>query len=285
MGLGVMGAGMAGSLLRKGFPVAVYNRSPQRAQALVEKGARLASSPKDAASTADFIVSIVADDAASKAVWLGDHGALAGAKPGSVLVESSTLSPVWVRELAALAEKQKCEFLDAPVTGTKVHAEGGELYFLVGGDAATLEKFRPVIDATGRGFIHLGPTGSGATMKLVNNLLCGVQAASLGECLALAEREGLDVEKATTVLLNGAPGSPLVKAIAARMMRQNYSVNFSLKLMEKDLSYSLDEAGRKSASLKTVAAARDLFRDAIAKGYGEKDFSAVIEPLRGKRQA
>jgi 3-hydroxyisobutyrate dehydrogenase len=276
----VMGGGMAGCLLKAGYPLTVYNRSAERAKPLVAAGARLAATPREAAENAEVIISIVADDPASRAMWLGENGALAGAKPGSVLIESTTLSPTWARELAAKAAAQKCEFIDAPGTGTKPHAASGQLFFLAGGESAVIEKVRPVLMAMGRDVLHLGPTGSGAVMKLVNNLLCGVQAASLAECLALAEKEGLDAGKVSKVLLDGAPGSPLVKAVAARMTGRDYTVNFSMKLMEKDMNYALAEGERHAASLKTVEVARDLFHHAVEKGLGEKDFSAVIETLR-----
>lgn len=280
MGLGVMGAGMASRLLQAGFPLVVYNRSKERTTPLVQGGARLAASPRAAAEQAEIILSMVADDEASRSLWLGQNGALSGTRPGCVLIESSTLSPTWVRELSNHAAARQCAFLDAPVTGSKSHASAGELLFLVGGESSVVESVRPVFKAMGRDVLHMGPTGSGAVMKLVNNFLCGVQVASLGEALALVEKEGLDADKALGVLLNGAPGSPLVKAIAARMAGRDYSVNFSLKLMEKDLNYALAEADRQAASLKTVASARDLFHNAVQRGFGELDFSAVIEPLR-----
>jgi 3-hydroxyisobutyrate dehydrogenase len=145
VGLGIMGTGMANRLLSLNFPVTVYNRNQDRAVPLVSSGARLARSPREAASGAAIVISMVADDRASRAVWLGRDGVLAGARPGSVLIESSTLSVAWVKELAAAAAKQSCEFLDAPVTGTKPHAASGELVFIVGGTAATLDMARPVL--------------------------------------------------------------------------------------------------------------------------------------------
>ncbi len=181
LGVGTMGAGMAGRLLDAGFTVAVWNRHRDRTNALVARGARAADSPKAAASGADLVISMVADDAASRTVWLGPDGALAGAARGTVVIESSTLSPAWIGELAGHAAKAGCELLDAPVTGSRAHAASGELLFLVGGADATLERARPVLAAMGsRGIIHLGPTGSGARMKLINNFVCGVQAAALG---------------------------------------------------------------------------------------------------------
>src|SRR5208283_5707252 len=154
---------------------------------------------------------MVADDAASRNVWMGEQGALNGAPAGSVLIESSTLSGDWIQELAAKAAERGCKFLDAPVTGTKPHAASGELLFLVGGPAEVIEEARPVFSTLGRDVIHLGPIGSGAMMKLVNNFLCGVQAASFAEALALIDAGGLDRAKAMSILTGGAPGSGIVK--------------------------------------------------------------------------
>jgi len=280
LGLGLMGTGMARRLLTKGFPVAVYNRSREKAEALAADGAMVAGSPREAAVKARVVISMVADDAASRAVWLGENGALAGAAPGTVLIESSTLTTGWVRELAAAASRQNCEFLDAPVTGTKPHAASGELLFLVGGSAGALEVAKPVLAALSRDIVHLGSTGSGATMKLVNNFLCGVQAASFAEAMALVEASGLDREQAAKILGNGAPGSPLIRTIWARATGGELDPNFILRLMAKDLKYSIDAAKQRGLTLKTAAPAVEVFEDAAKNGYGDQDFAAVIEAQR-----
>lgn len=281
LGVGTMGAGMAGRLLEAGFTVAVWNRHRDRTDALVARGARAADSPKAAASGADLVISMVADDAASRAVWLGPDGALAGAARGTIAIESSTLSPAWIGELAGHAAKAGCELLDAPVTGSRTHAASGDLLFLVGGPAAALERARPALAAMGsRGIVHLGPTGSGARLKLINNFVCGVQAAALAEAVALIERLGLDPAQAFPVLSDGAPGSPLVKGVGQRMLKHDYAVNFALGLMHKDLSYAIAEGARAGVPLRTAGVARDLFGDAIAAKLDDSDFAAVIEPLR-----
>ena len=159
---------------------------------------------------------MVADDTASRSLWLGDKGALSVAQPGAICIESSTISPAWCEELARAAMAARCAFLDAPVTGSKTQAASGELRFLVGGASETLERARPLLSAMGKETLHLGPTGAGARMKLINNFVCGIQAAALAEGVALTERVGLDRETALSVLANGAPGSPLVNAAGPR---------------------------------------------------------------------
>jgi len=226
------------------------------------------------------IISMVADDPAARAVWLGADGALAAAGPGAVCIESSTATVGWVRELAKAAAARGCEFLDAPVTGSRSHAAAGELRFLVGGAPAALERVTPVLAAMGKTITHLGPSGSGALVKLINNFVCGVQVASLAEAVAMIERSGLDRDRALEVLTHGAPGSPLLKTIAARMTAADFTPNFFLKLMAKDLGYAIGEGRGLSVELATAAAALGDFKGAIAAGLGEKDMSAVVEPMR-----
>lgn len=282
LGLGTMGAGMAANLLKAGFSLTVFNRTAAKAQGLVGAGAHFASTPAAAAKGASVIISMLADDAASREVWLGKEGALEAAEKSAVLIESSTVSPTWIAELAAVAAQRGSNFLDAPVTGSRMQAEAGQLSFLVGGSEAALEKAAPVLKAMSKEIVHLGSVGSGAKMKLINNFLCGVQVASLAEGLTWIERSGLDREKALSVLKSGAPGSPLLGAISARMVSKKYDVNFLLRLMTKDLLYAQNEATGCNVDLKTAEVARSLFEVAIAQGFGDEDMSSVIEPLRNK---
>jgi 3-hydroxyisobutyrate dehydrogenase len=280
LGLGTMGSGMASRLVAAKFDVTVWNRTRARAEALVALGARVASSPRDAALGADVVISMLADDQASRSVWLSD-GAASRAKRGAIFVECGTVSPGWVTELQARAAERGCEVVDAPVTGSKAAAAAGTLLFLAGGDAAVVEQVRPILSVMGsRGVLHVGPIGSGARMKLINNFVSGVQAAALAEALALVERLGLDPAAAFSVLADGAPGSPLVKAVGPRMLARDYAVNFRLELMHKDLTYAMAEGARAGVPLTTAAAARERFAQAIASGAGAMDFSAVVEPLR-----
>ncbi|HTB63765.1 MAG TPA: NAD(P)-dependent oxidoreductase [Opitutales bacterium] len=282
LGLGIMGSGMANRLLGAGFPLTVYNRNAEKAQPLAAAGAKIAATPRAAAAGADFVISMLADDVAARAVWLGAEGALAGAKPGTVLIECSTVSQDWVKELAAAAKQENCPLLDAPVTGTKPHAASGELTFLVGGEAAVLEKARPVLAVMSKAILHVGPNGTSVLLKLLNNFLCAVHAVSFAEALALIENSPLDRAQALDFLLNGNPGSPIVKTMAARMTERTYVPNFSMKLMAKDLGYSIALGKSHSVNLAMVERASEVMQQAIASGLGEKDFSAVAEYVRKK---
>jgi 3-hydroxyisobutyrate dehydrogenase len=284
LGLGVMGAGMARNLLEAGFSLTVWNRTAAKARPLEARGAKVAPSPRAAAEGAEVVIAMVGDDAASREVWTGEQGALAAARKGAVLVECSTLSVDWVRELAALARERGAVLVDSPVTGSKEAAEEGKLGLLVGGDAGVVEQVRPVLEAVSARITHLGPSGAGATMKLVNNLMSGVQAEALAEGLALAERAGLDMAKVVPLIINGGPGSPVVKGKAARMAARDYAnTQFALRWMHKDLTYAMRLADEQGVTMPTVAAAREVYRVARNLGLDEADFAGVIEAIRVRK--
>lgn len=280
LGLGTMGSGMAANLLKAGFSVSVYNRTAAKAQPLVKQGARSAGTPAEAAHGADVILSMVADDLASREVWLGRDGALAAAGSSAVLIDSSTVSPAWIAELAEGASAAGKRFLDAPVTGSQNQAQAAQLTFLVGGDADVLDEVRPVLTAMSKQIVHVGPSGSGAKLKLVNNFLSAVQVASFAEALVWLERSGLDVAKSVEFLKSAAPGSFVINGVAPRMTAHNYDVNFYLKLMAKDLLYAEKEASTVGLSLQTATVTLSLFQQAMDAGFGESDMAAVVEPLR-----
>jgi 3-hydroxyisobutyrate dehydrogenase len=280
-GLGTMGSGMVRRLLGAGFPVNIYNRNAAKAEPFRAEGAVIAPTPCKAAENAGVLISMLADDDASAAVWSGDNGALHAVQRGAVLIESSTVSVKWINALAGEASARGCELLDAPVTGSRPQAAAGELCFLVGGPAAALEEARPVLEAMSRTIFHLGPTGSGALMKLINNFLCGVQAASLAEAVGIIEKAGLDRAQALEILTTGAPGSPLVKAVSGRMTTREYSPPyFFLHLMAKDIAYAAAEGNIHGLNPLTAAAALQIFQHAIAHGDGDRDMAAIIEQFR-----
>jgi 3-hydroxyisobutyrate dehydrogenase len=280
LGLGLMGTGMAGRLLGAGYALTVYNRSAEKAQALVKQGAKAASTPAEAAAGAEIVISMLADDDVCRQVWLGASGALAAALAGAVLVECSTVTPAWIEELDRAARARSLELIDAPVTGSRMQAAAGQLLFLAGGSEEVIGRLTPVLQTMSRGIVHVGPIGSGARLKLINNFLCGVQAASLAEAMGLIERSGLDREQALRVLAEGAPGSPLLKTLSGRMTSHEYEPQFAAKLMAKDLRYAVAEGKQHAQLLATGAAALGVFEGAIGAGYGEKDMSSVVEQFR-----
>jgi 3-hydroxyisobutyrate dehydrogenase len=280
-----MGSGMAGHLLDAGYPLTIWNRTPGKAQALQARGARLAKSPREAAAGAAVVISMLADVPVCRDVWLGRGEALVDIAPGTTLIESSTVSVEWIEELDRAAKEHGCDLVDAPVTGSKPQAEAGQLLFLAGGSSATVNKVTSILKAMGRDVIHVGPVGSGARLKLINNFLSGSQVAALAEAVSLIERSGLDREKALGVLTEGAPGSPLVKLLSGRMTARQYEPNFVLRLMAKDLRYAVSEADHQALDLDMGRAALRVFEHAIAAGQGDDDMSAVVEQFRIQAQS
>jgi 3-hydroxyisobutyrate dehydrogenase len=285
LGLGLMGSGMAGRLLDAGYPLTIWNRSPDKAKAFADRGARIAKSPREAAMSANVIISMLSDVVVCRDVWLGRGEALQGSAPGTILVESSTVTVEWVHELDRAAKEAGCELVDAPVTGSKPQAASGQLLFLAGGASAVVDKLNPVLKAMGRDVVHVGPVGSGARLKLINNFLSGSQVAALAEALSLIERSGLDVQKSLGVLTEGAPGSPLVKLLSGRMVSKQYEPNFLLRLMAKDLRYAVAEAEAQALDLDMGRAALRVFEHAITAGQGDEDMSAVVEQFRAQAES
>lgn len=285
LGLGLMGMGMAGRLLDAGYPLSVYNRTPGKAESLAERGAQVAQSPREAVIGAAVVLSMLSDVPASRDVWLGRGEALMGVEPGTILVESSTVTVDWIHELDQAAKAHGCELVDAPVTGSKPQAAAGQLLFLAGGSVEAVGKITPILKAMGRDVVHVGTVGSGARLKLINNFLSGSQVAALAEALSLIERSGLDRQKALGVLTEGAPGSPLVKLLSSRMTERKFEPQFLLRLMAKDLRYAVSEADQQGLDLDMGRAALRVFEHAIDAGQGEDDMSAVVEQFRIQAQA
>jgi 3-hydroxyisobutyrate dehydrogenase len=275
IGLGTMGSAMAQNLLKAGFAVIVYNRTRDRALPLQDSGAEIADTPAAAAKRADVVFTMVTDDRASRSVWLGDEGILASAQPQAILIESSTVSPSWIRELSDLA--QGLRLLDAPVAGSKPQAIAKELMFLVGGDRETVTEAQPVFLAMGKSAVHFGEIGSGSLMKLISNLTIGVQVATLAEALNFAQSSGLDMAQVIQALSNGSGGSPVVRGKAAQISDRDFTPNFALHLLHKDLGYALEEAGKHNAPLPTTAIAREFYRMAMMQGLGDLDFAAIAK--------
>jgi 3-hydroxyisobutyrate dehydrogenase len=240
IGLGRMGHGMAGRYLDAGFSVAVWNRSKAKAEDLVARGARWASSPADAADGADAVVTMVADDEASRAVWLGKDGAAATIKAGSLAIECSTVSHQHALDMARELRGRGLVYIDCPVTGLPQAAAAGKLTLLVGADAADLDSAKPYLAPIGDVVRHFGAVGTGTVFKLINNLLGAVQIASLAEGVAMAEQAGLDMNLVAEALATGAVASPQVIRHSKRMVARDFSgASFTSALRYKDAAYAV----------------------------------------------
>ncbi len=275
LGLGAMGLPMARNLLRKGFALRVWNRTPEKAFALRGDGATVAATPREAASGADVVCTMLADPAAVEETASGPDGLLSGLVRGAVWLDFSTVTPYASRRFAASARTKGADFCDVPVAGSVPAATDGTLTILAGGDPDALRKAGPVLAAVSQKVIHFGGVGQGSAMKLVNNLLFGVGLAAFGEALGLAKRLGLDDAQATEWLLSVPALPPYVRLKWDSLQKTPEAVAFSLALMQKDLRLAVESAGG-DASLPVVAATRDLFARAAAAGLGGRDMSAVI---------
>jgi 3-hydroxyisobutyrate dehydrogenase len=240
IGLGRMGHGMAGRYLDTGFSVAVWNRSKSKAEDLIARGARWASSPADAANGADAIVTIVADDDASRTVWLGKDGAAATAKAGTLAIECSTVSYRHALDLARELRGRGLVYIDSPVTGLPDAAAAGKLTLLVGAEPADLERALPYLAPLSTTIRHFGAIGSGTVYKLINNLMGAIQIAGIAEGLAIAEQAGLDMKLVLEAIETGVAASPQVIRHSKRMAARNFSgATFTAALRYKDAAYAV----------------------------------------------
>jgi 3-hydroxyisobutyrate dehydrogenase len=240
IGLGRMGHGMAGRYLEAGFTVSVWNRSKAKAEDLIARGAKWATSPEDAAIDADAVVTMVADDDASREVWLTKDGAAATMKAGTLAIECSTVSYGHALELARELRSRGLIYIDSPVTGLPDAAASGKLTLLVGAEPADLERARPYLEPLSSTIRHFGPVGSGTVFKLINNLMGAIQIAGIAEGLAIAEQAGLDMRLVLEAIENGVAASPQVLRHSKRMVARNFSgATFTAALRHKDAAYAV----------------------------------------------
>lgn len=284
LGLGRMGLGMAARLLDQGHELAVYNRTASRVGSLVARGARACTSPRDAATGAEVIFSMVADDAASRAVWLGESGALAAQAPaGALAIECSTLSLDWVQALASACQARGLRYIDAPVTGLPEAAAAGTLTLLLGGAATDLDAARPLLDAVATRSFRFGPVGAGTAYKLIVNLLGAIQIASAAEGLAAAERAGLDLAVVAEALCAGQAASPQVVRHVRRIATgttNDDEVTFTAALRLKDVEYALALYRSLDFPAAFGTAAEDHYAQLCASGLAEASESRIIEVFR-----
>ena len=283
IGLGAMGGPMAANLQAAGFALRVFNRSVSRTAPFAEKGALVCASPADAARGAQFVVSMVSDDEATREVMLAGNGVLAGAAPGTLVIDCSTNTPAMGREVARAAQAFGCAHLDAPVSGSLAQARGRELVFMVGGEVADFERAQPLFSAMGRMARRMGDSGAGATIKLVNNMLSGITSAAIAEALSVAQAAGLDPAATLEILGEGAAGSRLMKTKVPKMLGGDYSPQFQLELMDKDLRYFQALAQELDRPVPVAALVRSQYQAARRAGLGKLDVAAMFAHITGEK--
>ncbi|MDP9014924.1 MAG: NAD(P)-dependent oxidoreductase [Pseudomonadota bacterium] len=285
IGLGKMGIGMAGRVLDGGHTLNVYNRTASRADSLVSRGAHLFATPRAACAGADAVISMVADDAASREVWVGPNGILAADHAsGALAIECSTLSHDWVIELAAQTRSRGLRYIDAPVTGLPNAAETGKLTLLIGADVGDLRAARGLLEAISERMIHFGAVGTGTAYKLIINMLGAVQIASAAEAMAIAERAGLDPEMVAEAVAMGQAASPQVVRNCRRMVdgKHDQNVVFTPQLRLKDVDYGLLLARKLRIGSPFGALAGAAFRRLCELGHARENESAILEVARSQ---
>ncbi|MEO1035800.1 MAG: NAD(P)-dependent oxidoreductase [Pseudomonadota bacterium] len=279
LGLGAMGARMAVRLIDAGFDVTVFNRSAAQTEPLRKLGAGTAATPAAAARDADVVLSMVRDDAASAAVWdAANDGALSAMRPDAVAIECSTVSPRRVAALAANARARGIALIDAPLAGSRPQAEAGALIFFAGGEQSVVASLAPVFDALGQATHYMGETGTGAATKLVANALFGIQLAAIAELFGLADAQRLDAEQLLDVLAATPLVSPAAAVAGRAMLARQFAPAFPIELVAKD--FDLVAATAADVGIPLSKATREVYRDAIAAGFGDANITGIVQRYR-----
>lgn len=279
VGLGIMGAPMAGHLVKAGYPLTVFNRTAAKMEPLIALGAKPAKSCQELAAQSDVIVSMVSDSPDVEDVYLGATGVLAGAKPGSLFIDMSTISPRVAIKIARCAAESGCAMLDAPVSGGDVGARNATLSIMVGGASRDFERARPLLECLGKPTL-CGPAGAGQTVKACNQIATALHVVAMSEALVLAQKAGIDAEVVLKVLGAGYAQSRVMDVRGPKVVKGDFVPGFRARLHAKDLNIVRETARELGCALPASALAHELFTAAAANGLGELDHSAVIQVLQ-----
>lgn len=280
IGMGTMGLPMTLNLLKAGHSVTVHNRSRDRELPAAAAGAQQANSPAAAAATAEVIITCVSDTPDVEQVILAKSGVIEGAQPGAVVIDMSTISPTATRQIAAALAQKQIAMLDAPVSGGSEGAKNGTLSIMVGGEAAALERVRPVLAAMGKTITHVGPIGAGQITKAINQIIVAGTYWAVAEGIALGLKAGLEMDQVVQAVGSGAAGSWGLTNRASNMIDNTYPLGFRVRLHRKDLVIALEAARELGAVLPVAAYVEQIETGLIAQGYGDEDVSAIARSLR-----
>ncbi|HYI18491.1 MAG TPA: 2-hydroxy-3-oxopropionate reductase [Solirubrobacteraceae bacterium] len=276
IGLGVMGAPMAGNLMEAGHSLVVHSRSPEPVDALAEAGAETAQSPREVAERADVVITMLPDSPAVEAVVLGDDGVLAGASEGDLLVDMSTIHPTVSVAIAEAATERGVAALDAPVSGGDVGAQNGTLSIMVGGEAADFERARPLFDVLGETIVHVGDAGAGQVVKACNQVVVAVTIAAVSEALVLGSKAGVDPEQILDVLGGGLAGNKVMEMRRSNFLEHDFTPGFRIDLHHKDLNIALESGDAYGVPLAVTGIVQQYMRALRAKGHGGDDHSGLL---------
>jgi 3-hydroxyisobutyrate dehydrogenase/glyoxylate/succinic semialdehyde reductase len=282
IGLGLMGVRMANNLLDNGNELIVYNRTKDKAETLIKKGAVIAESPSEVGKQVNIIFTMLSDPSAVEEVAFGENGFLNKFKQNSLWIDCSTVNPSFTKSTAAKVKKLNLRFIDAPVAGTTIPAEKGELIFFVGGDKKDVEEVKPLFEVMGKKILHLGANGKGTSMKMVINLILGQAMIAFSEGLVLGESLGFTKEELYNILLGGPVVAPFLTGKKDKIAKNNFEPEFPLQWMFKDFQLASLTGYENNVALPMTNQAKELYSLAIKYGFGEKDFSSIYNFLSGK---
>jgi len=288
IGLGIMGGAMSMNLLKAGFPLTIWNRTSDKMRPLLEAGAKPAKSPKEVAERSDIVIDMVTDSKDVEEVLLGPGGVIHGARPGTIVVDMSTISPIVTREIARKLGEKGIRMLDAPVSGGDIGARNATLSIMVGGEADAFEECLPIFQAMGKTITHIGGHGDGQICKAVNQILVGVNVLGVAEALMFASKAGVDVDKVLAAVAGGAAGSWQLTNNGPKMLKGDYAPGFKVKDYIKDLRIIMETAAETKTPLMGTAVVQQMFRNLDAEGLRDKGTQAVIvavERLAGRKLA
>lgn len=275
IGIGIMGKPMALNLLHAGYPVAIYARRPEVAAPLIQAGAKAYASPKDLAPHVNIIITMVPATKDVEEVLLGEQGIVHSAKPGTIVIDMSTISAKATQHIAETLAKHHIEMLDAPVSGGEQGAISGELSIMVGGKAKTLEAVRPIFEVLGKQFVHIGDHGAGQVAKACNQIIIAETIIAVDEALRLAKKSGVDPNKVREALLGGFASSRVLEIHGKRMLDNNYAPGFKSHLHRKDMHLALEQAEHTGMDIPAAKYATEKLDALMMQGHSELDSSAI----------
>ena len=278
-GMGLMGSRMALNLLKKGFPLTVWNRTPERCEPLAREGAKVARTPRELAEASDVVVACVADPNAAARVMFAEDGVRPAVRPGFRYLECSTISPGLVKRMGDVLRERGADVLEAPVTGSKLGSERGTLLFMTGGRKETHEELMPVMMAMGSKAILCGELGEASVVKLIGNTIISFMLEGFCEALVVAQKNKIPLQTVLDVVMASGFASPYFTFKGAAIEKRDFDQHFSIDLLVKDQNLMLDEAAEHRVPMPGLAAIREVFQSARAQGLGQEDIAAVIKTL------
>jgi len=276
IGLGVMGKPMARNLLKAGYPLVVYNRSRAAVEELSREGAQPATGARQVGEQSEVIITMLPDSPDVEQVYNGESGLFAGSKPGALLIDMSTISPVVTRKLAEEADKRSLDMLDAPVSGGEAGAVGATLSIMIGGPTSAVERAMPIFETLGKNIVHVGAAGAGQVTKAANQMVVGATIAVVSEALVLAAKAGVDPVKVRQALLGGFAQSKILEAHGQRMLERNFKPGFRIRLHEKDMKIALAAGSEYGVPLMVTGLVAQMMTAAKSSGNGDLDHSGLL---------